>query len=137
MKAQKFLSSANIILGILLALTPFIFFPVCEELKPDGNHMKCFYSGIFITSMGIIIAVSSLLSFMRKLPSLMTLLSALCSVLSWFVPNGIIRFDAIGLCADVSHSCRAVTMPAAGIIALMILIVNAAFMIMNFIGENK
>ena len=48
---KKILFILNAILGVVLALTPFVLFPVCGPM-PNGKHMMCHYSGIFIAGMG-------------------------------------------------------------------------------------
>ncbi len=63
---QKVFSILNAILGILTALTPFILFPVCSGMKPDGTHMPCFNTGIIITVIGILILIISLLSLLMN-----------------------------------------------------------------------
>ena len=72
MKTQKFLLWLNAALGAVLALTPFVLFPVCTEPRPDGTPMKCWYSGVFITIMGVLLVAFSLMSLWGKLPSLLS-----------------------------------------------------------------
>lgn len=134
---MKFLRFANILLGTLLSLVPFILFPVCENLKPDGSHMNCFYSGIFITSTGILIFAFAVLKLKKILPSILSILSVLCAAVCWFVPNEIIKIAggtwACGLCSVSEHACRASTLPAVGITLILIIIVNIIEIILNFI----
>ena len=40
----------NLLLGAVLALTPFVLFPVCGPM-PNGKYMMCHYSGIFIAGI--------------------------------------------------------------------------------------
>ena len=128
MKLRKIFTLVNIILGIVLALSPFILFPVCNMLKSDGSHMGCWYSGIFITSMGIIIAA---LSFV-KWRFIADVLAAGAAVACWLVPH-----EFIGLCADLSHDCQAVTMPAVGVLIILVVIVNVVELIVNFVRGGK
>ena len=71
----------NAALGAHLTLMPFVLFPVCAELKPDGTPMKCWYSGIFITVMGVLIAGFALMSLRGKLPIVFTVLSAAAALM--------------------------------------------------------
>lgn len=125
------------LLGAILALTPFILFPVCAEPRPDGTPMKCWYSGIFITVMGVLIAGFALMSLRGKLPIVFTVLSAAAALMCWLVPNGIVSLAgngwACGLCADPGHACRAVTLPALGCIVTAIIIVSAAALVLKFV----
>ena len=103
MKSQKFIA----ILSLALVLTPFVIFPVCENLKPDGSHMGCWYSGIFITSMGILIFIFAFLALMKKFPVIFSILSGAAAVICWLVPNRIFEIPPCSLCGDFSHACRA------------------------------
>ena len=109
MKIQKFLSALNIFLGLLLAFVPFVLFPVCGMLKPDGSPMNCFYGGIFIMTMGILIFAFAILKLKKFFPSLLSILLSVCAVLPWLVPNEIIKIAgdtwACDLCAAPEHGC--------------------------------
>lgn len=132
LRVQKFLLILNIILGILLALSAFILFPVCADLKPDGTYMKCFYSGIFITAMGVLIILFNL----KKVSKIFIFMTMLCAVLCWLVPNKILIFNNyIGLCGDPAHACRAVTMPAVGVLVILIIVLCAVRLILNFLNS--
>jgi len=133
----KFLRFINLLLGALLALAPFVLFPVCENFKPDGTRMNCFYSGIFISSMGILIFAFAVLKLKNKIPSLLSILTAACAALCWLVPNEIIRIAgenwACGLCSMPEHACRAETLPAVGVLMILIVIANVIEIIFNFV----
>ena len=141
MKGQKFLLWLNAGLGAVLALTPFVLFPVCAELKPDGTPMKCWYSGIFITIMGALIVAFSLMSLWGKRPAVFMILSAAAALMSWLVPNGIVTLAgegwACGLCADSSHACRAVTLPALGVLVSGVVLVSVFVLILNFVQGRR
>ena len=141
MKVQKFLLWLNAVLGAALALTPFVLFPVCAELKPDGTPMKCWYSGVFITIMGALIVAFALMSLRGKLPIVFTVLSAAAALMSWLVPNGIVTLAgegwACGLCADSAHACRAVTLPALGVLVAVVPLVSAAVLTLNFVQGRR
>ena len=141
MRIQKFLSAVSFISGAILALTPLLLFPVCENLKQDGTHMGCFYSGIFITAMGVLILIFSLLCFFKKFPAAMNFLSSVSAVMCWLVPNRVINISGkgwtCGLCGSLEHACRASTMPAVGVLIAVIVLVNFAGLIFNFINGNK
>ena len=42
MKMKKIFFILNALLGVVLALTPFVLFPVCGPM-PNGKHMMCNY----------------------------------------------------------------------------------------------
>lgn len=137
MKLQKVFVWANIVLGTILALTPFVLFPVCQSSKIDGSNMNCFYSGIFVTVLGVSIAAFSFV----KYRVISAVLSSCAGVACWLVPNGVIRIAgenwACGLCADPTHACRAVTMPAVGVLVALIVAVNVISLIVNFVRGGK
>ena len=120
--------------GIILALVPFVIFPVCNSLRPDGSHMGCWYSGIFITVMGAFIV---LLSLPKKFPALRLVISALCALLCWLVPNKIIAVSPFGLCANPEHACRASTMPAVGVLVIVIIAVCVLGLVYDFVMGKK
>ncbi len=140
MKAQKLLLWLNAGLGAVLALTPFILFPVCAELRPDGTPMKCWYSGIFITVMGVLTVGFSLMALWGKLPAVFALLSAAAALMCWLVPNGIVTIAgetwACGLCADPNHACRAVTSPALAVIVPLAVLVSVFFLVLRFVQPD-
>ena len=137
MTIQKFLSLMNAILGAALALAPFVLFPVCSEPRPDGTPMNCWYSGVFITIMGIVLLVFSLLSLWGKLPALFTALSIAAAAMCWLVPNGAINLSgegwACGLCARPDHACRAATAPALGVLVTASVFICVVALILNFV----
>lgn len=141
MRSQKILLWLNAALGAALALTPFILFPVCAEPGPDGTPMKCWYSGIFITVMGVLIAGFALMSLRGKLPIVFTVLSAAAALMCWLVPNGIVTLAgegrACGLCADPGHACRAVTLPALGVLVPGVVLVSVFVLILNFVQGRR
>ena len=131
MKAYRYTIILDAVLGLCLALIPFVLFPVCEV---KDSPMGCFYSGVFITVMGMLVIAFSLLALRKKFRSLSVILAGSCAILSWLVPNRIITFSLCSLCADPSHACRASAMPAAGIIIAAIVILSSAALILDFIG---
>ena len=138
---KKIFSFASIILGLIMALTPFLIFPVCDGMKPDGTPMNCFYSGMFIASMGLFVAIFSLTSMRSKLHSIFVIFSGACAVSAWLVPNGIIHVAgsnwACGLCANPEHSCRALTLPAVGVLAIVIVVLCVVALIFDFVKGDK
>ena len=141
MRIKKYILIANSILGLLIALVPFVLFPVCSTLKPDGSHMGCFYSGIFITVMGILAVIFSLLALKAKFSSLFTLLSACAGLMCWLVPNRIITLEGDGwicaLCSMENHACRADTMPAVCALISVLIVLSVIYLVVNFVQPNK
>ena len=135
---KKYLLSLNLFAGVALGFVPFVLFPVCEMLKPDGTPMGCYYSGIFITCMGGFIALLTLgVFFTKKFITLYAVSSIVAACLCWLVPNRVIAVGMCGLCGNPEHACRSVTMPAVSVIAVIIVVSCAALLVMNLItGRN-
>ena len=138
---KKLLLIVNAVLGVLLSAVPFVLFPVCSNLKPDGIPMNCFYSGIFITIMGVLIVIFSLIALQKKLFLFSDLLSLICALMCWLVPNEIIRLSGTGwacsLCGNPEHACRASTMQSVIILISLIIILNFAVLLINFVKGNN
>ena len=141
-KTQRYLLWINAVLGGVLALAPFVLFPVCADPKPDGTPMGCYYSGIFITIMGVLVIVFSLLSAQqKKWGALSFIASGTAAALCWLVPNKIVPVGgadwACGICGKADHACRVTTMPAVGVLVAVIVVASVAGLIMNFVkGKN-
>ena len=118
------------IAGIILAMTPFLIFPVCDTLRPDGSHMSCWYSGVLITVSGALIFI---MQFVKKFPALRLIITLCLAVSCWLVPQRIIDVAPFGLCANIEHSCRAVMIPSAGVIVIAIAAVSIAELVMIFV----
>ena len=133
----KYYLGLNAFTGLLTALTPFLLFPVCSQVKPDGSHMACYYSGVIIMLLGIVIVLSSLASLLSSRFIMTSLsVSAICALLCWLIPNGSIPVSGAGLCGNMEHACRAVTMPKAGIFAALIVAISLAGSVINFVKRG-
>ena len=125
-------------LGLALALTPFVLFPVCEII-PGREPMGCWYSGLLIQGLGAAIGLLSLIGLWRRLSSPAHVLAAVAALMCWLLPQGIIRVEdwSFGLCGDPSHACRAATMPAVGLIVVVIIGVSVLGLILNFVRGDR
>ncbi|AGA67720.1 hypothetical protein Desdi_0160 [Desulfitobacterium dichloroeliminans LMG P-21439] len=69
-KLQKVIGGSGVVLGILIALTPFQLVPVCQRLLEltSGKmvHMRCHYTGQAEIFLGILITLVSLIYFFNK-----------------------------------------------------------------------
>ena len=129
-RIKKILLALNFLSALVLMLSPFVLFPVCQELRADGTRMKCFDSGIFITVIAVLILIVLALSFLfNKFPNLSLSFASVLAFACWFVPE---KF--IGLCGNPQHACRAITMPYVGVFAALIVLLSFTGLIFNFIG---
>lgn len=136
---KKILSTLGLLLAVVLALTPFVLFPVCETLTPMGTPMKCYYSGVFVTMTGIatILLALGTLFFKRGTP-FFRILMIIASFFCIAVPRGIItvkiRGGVCGLCASAGHQCVTSTMPALWWIAGGIIVLEFFALLWDFVG---
>ena len=137
----------NLLLGAVLALTPFVLFPVCGPM-PNGKYMMCHYSGIFITGMGALIVVLSLLALWghrkRWAASLSGVLSIVAALLCYLVPMRIIVIGdkagwgwECGLCKAADMACHTTTMPAVTVLVSALVLVNVFALIYGFVGRGR
>ena len=139
---KRLLAALTALLGSLLALAPFVLFPVCAASAPGGGHMKCWYSGILITAMGIVLIAAGLCALCGRLvlPAFAVALAA--ALLCWLAPNGVVPISGngwrVGLCCDPSHACNAVTMPFVGKLVVCAVIVGVLGLTAAFLrGERR
>lgn len=91
--------------------------------------MKCFYSGIFITIMAVLIMICIASSFLGRLRNLSLSAASVMAFMCWVIPN-----EFLGLCSNPDHACRASTMPHVGIFVAVIIVLAVSCMTFNFIG---
>ncbi len=97
---MKKLQWGEALIGILLALMPFVLSPVCTKLMPNGMPMPCHYSAWLVTVLGIVLTVLALLRplIRRRALTLGTILIAIVAlILILFVPTGTIPLKLPGL----------------------------------------
>lgn len=137
----------NLLLGAVLALTPFVLFPVCGPM-PNGKHMMCHYSGIFIAGMGALIVVLSLLALWghrkRWAASLSGILSIVAALLCYLVPMRTLVIEdkatmgwECGLCKAADMACHTTTMPAVTVLVSALVLVNVVALIHGFVGRGR
>ena len=144
---KKILFILNALLGVVLALTPFVLFPVCGPM-PNGKYMMCHYSGIFITGMGALIVVLSLLALWghrkRWVAPLSGVLSIVAALLSYLVPMRIVVIGnkatmgwECGLCKAADMACHTATMPTVTVLVSALVLVNVVALIHGFVARGR
>lgn len=89
---QSILFIGQAILGLLLALLPFVLSPVCPPMK-NGHYMSCHYSGILLTVMGVIIIALALLPLgihRRLMGMISSALNLILAVIAYLIPHRIL-----------------------------------------------
>lgn len=118
-----------ILLGIVIALTGWIIFPVCEvhglyvETKAGMKlPMPCGYTARAETGIGALIVVTgSLLIFRnsRETRQAVGVFSIALGVLVILFPTLL-----IGMCRLADHPCRVLTLPALEILGVVVIIIG-------------
>jgi len=119
-----------VILGILVILTPWVLFPVCEMeglyLKTASGvqmPMKCGWTARAETGMGALIMVAGGLLIARGSPETrqaVGVFSVATGILVILFPTVL-----IGMCAMAEHPCRQLTLPALEILGVIVIIIGA------------
>jgi len=118
-----------ILLGVVIALTSWIIFPVCEmhglyvETKTGAKlPMPCGYTARAETGIGALIVVAGGLLIARstlETRQAVGIFSAASGIL-------VILFPAflIGMCRVAEHPCRQLTQPALEILGIVVIIIG-------------
>lgn len=90
---EKCVNIVVLVLGIILALTPFVIAPVCPAMA-NGMRMSCYYSGLLATYVGIGIVITSLISIFvnNKVVNIaLNIINILAGLSVHLIPNKIIK----------------------------------------------
>lgn len=125
--AKLFPTTVGAILGILIALTPFNLFPVCEmkveTVAGTLMPMACFWTGKFAVTLGILIAIFSLLAYPTNDLMARRINSGYLAILG--ITTTLLGAGLIGgWCMNPIHPCRANTAPALTWLGAALLIVG-------------
>ena len=138
MSSDKLISGIGallVLLGVVIALTGWIIFPVCEvhglyvETKAGMKlPMPCGYTARAETGIGALIAVAGALLVFRntgETRQAVVVFSIATGVLVVLYPTVI-----IGMCRLADHPCRVLTLPALEILGIVVVIVGG-FLLWN------
>jgi hypothetical protein len=124
----KSIGGILVLLGIVIALSGWFIFPVCEmqglftETKAGVKlPMPCGYTARAETGIGALIVVAGGLLLARNTPETrqaVGVFSLACGVLVILFPTVI-----IGMCRLADHPCRQLTLPALEILGIAVIII--------------
>ena len=124
----KSIGGILVLLGIVIALSGWFIFPVCEmhgqftETKAGVKlPMPCGYTARAETGIGALIVVAGGLLLARNTPETRQaagIFSLACGVLVILFPTVI-----IGMCRLADHPCRQLTLPALEILGVTVIII--------------
>ena len=128
-KMTQGIGALLVLLGIIIILTPWVIFPVCEmhglfvETKTGMKlPMPCGYTARAETGVGALIAVAGGLLIARRTPETkqaVGVFSIAAGVLVILLPTVI-----IGMCRLADHPCRQLTLPALEILGAAVIIIG-------------
>ncbi|HPH34588.1 MAG TPA: DUF4418 family protein [Methanoregulaceae archaeon] len=127
---MKGVGALLVILGIVIILTPWVLFPVCEV---EGMYlttsagvqmpMKCGWTARAETAMGALIIVMGGLLVARHTPETrqaVGLFNIAAGILVVLFPTYL-----IGMCRLADHPCRQLTLPALEVLGVIVIIIGA------------
>ncbi len=148
------LSVLLLIMGVILALTPWQLFKICCAASPTGlantpmgYPMKCYYSGKLFVASGIILAMFAIFSILKNSKGfniLTSLIAIIIAISNYLLPMGIIKVGdmavkhwQIGFCGMNTMSCVQNTQPAIMVILPIILILGIFLLVKAFLSKAR
>ncbi len=152
MLKNKLINIISVIVSLVITLTPFVLFPVCSGTLPNGSHMKCYYTGIFVTALGAVMTLILLINLLskKKICSYSSyILAIVFSSLMYIVPHQVIKLGdkmklgwEVGFCRMAMKdgkvmTCFTKTAPALNILIPTMILISIVAIILVFLGENN
>jgi len=132
MSSDKMISGTGallVILGILVILTPWVLFPVCEMeglfLKTASGvqmPMKCGWTARAETGMGALIVLAGGMLIARHTPETRQAVGVF--TIAFGVLVVLFPTFLIGMCALADHPCRMTTLPALELLGVIVVIIG-------------
>ena len=147
---KKFINFIVLLLGVVLALTPFIIAPVCPAMA-NGMRMSCYYSGLLVTYVGTGIVITSLISILlnnKVINIVLTIINAIAGVCVHLIPNKIIKISIgagkdgtprfMGYCMKDTMECiKHHTFTIVSILGIAVSIISIMYLIYIFIKREN
>lgn len=126
---MSIIGAVLVLLGIIIALTSWVIFPVCEmeglfiETKAGVLlPMPCGYTARAETAIGALIVLAGGLLIARKTPETrqaVGIFSVAHGILVILFPTVL-----IGMCKMADHPCRQLTLPALEILGIAVIVIG-------------
>ena len=123
------LGALLVLLGIVIILTPWIIFPVCEHYgsyltTTSGAQlpMPCGWTARAESGIGALIVVAGALLIARSTPETRQAVGVFSIALGALVV--LIPTVLIGMCKVAEHPCRVLTLPALEILGIIVILVG-------------
>ncbi len=152
MRKNKIMNIINLIMSLIITLTPFVLVPVCRGTLPNGTHMKCFYSAIFITALGAVMTIIYAINVFSKKKICSYATNAIAIVITtamYIVPHQIIKLGdkmklgwEVGFCRMAMKNgkemtCFTNTQPTLNILIPIMILLSIIAIIFVFIGDDN
>lgn len=139
-----------LLLGVILALTPFVIAPVCPPMA-NGMRMSCYYSGLLATGVGIGIIVTSLISIFvnnKIINVILSIINIIAGISVHLIPNKIIKISIgmgkdgnprfMGYCMKDSMECiKHNTFTIVSVLGISIAIISLIYVVYVSIKKEK
>lgn len=147
---KKIVNIIILLLGTVLALTPFVIAPVCPAMA-NGSRMSCYYSGLLATCVGIVIVIISLVSVFvdnKILKIIFNIINILAGISVHLIPNKIVKVTIgagkdgaprfMGYCMKDSMDCiKHNTFTIVSILGIAIALISIFYLIYVLIRKEN
>lgn len=150
MLKKKIVNLVVLLLGVVLALTPFVIAPVCPAMA-NGMRMSCYYSGLLATYVGIGVVVISLISIFvnnKIINIILAGINVIAGVSVHLIPNKILKISIgvgkdgaprfMGYCMKDSMECiKHNTFIIVSIVGISIAVISLLYIVYTFIKKEN
>ena len=150
MLKKKSVNLIVLLLGAILALTPFVIAPVCPVMA-NGMRMSCYYSGLLATFVGIGIIITSLISIFinnKILTIILSVINAIAGINVHLIPNKIIKISIgagkdgtprfMGYCMKDTMECiKHNTFTIVSVLGISIAVISLLYIVYIFIKKEN
>lgn len=150
MLKKKSVNLIVLLLGAILALTPFVIAPVCPVMA-NGMRMSCYYSGLLATFVGIGIIITSLISIFinnKILTIILSVINAIAGISVHLIPNKIIKISIgagkdgtprfMGYCMKDTMECiKHNTFTIVSVLGISIAVISLLYIVYIFIKKEN
>ena len=150
MLKKKIINVVILLLGVILALTPFVIAPVCPPMA-NGMRMSCYYSGLLVTYVGTGIVITSLISILlnnKVINIVLTIINAIAGVCVHLIPNKIIKISIgtgkdgaprfMGYCMKDTMECiKHNTFTIVSVLGILISVISILYIVYIFIKKEN
>lgn len=150
MLKKKIVNLVVLLLGVVLALTPFVIAPVCPAMA-NGMRMSCYYSGLLATYVGIGVVITSLISIFvnnKIINIILAGINVIAGVSVHLIPNKIFKISIgvgkdgaprfMGYCMKDSMECiKHNTFTIVSIVGISIAVISLLYIVYTFIKKEN